>query len=243
MEAVLEVVGLGRQLRTEHNLKVRQPLAGIHIVSHRRENIEHAEALQDLILDELNVKAAAFSTHESKLAELSAKANFNRLGKRLGAKVQKVNQAVRALRGDELDVLLDGKPLTLHIEGEDITLEPDDVLIDRKPREGLAVSAGSSFVVALDTLLNPDLVREGMAREFVNKVQNMRKTADYDIAQRIHVAYQGSEAVHEAVERHRDYISAEVLALSCVASTAPAGAYTEELDLNGQACRVSIIPA
>jgi len=243
MAAVLEVVGLGRQLRTEHNLKVRQPLSGIHIVSHKQDNIDHAEALQDLILDELNVKSAHFSRHESALAELSAKANFSRLGKRIGAKVQKVNQAVRELSGERLDTLLDGKPLTLDIGGEAILLEPDDVLIDRKPREGLAVAAGSHFVVALDTTLNDELMREGLAREFVNKVQNMRKTADLDIAQRIHVTYSGDEDVKNAIATHQDYISMEVLALSCVIGNGTGGVLTEELDLNGHPCQVTIKPA
>lgn len=243
MDAVLEVVALGRQLRTEHNLKVRQPLAGIHIVSHRQATIDHAEALQDLILDELNVKSAQFSTHESKLAELSAKANFNKLGKRLGAKVQKVNQAVRGLTGETLDSLLSGKSLELSIDGEIIVLEPDDILIDRKPKEGLAVAAGATFVIALDTILSEELIEEGLVREFVNKVQNMRKTADLDIAQRIHVSYQGDEAIQQALTRHHDYISAEVLALTMKSGLDAGGLLEEDLDLNGHVCRVSIIPA
>jgi len=243
MDAVLEVVALGRQLRTEHNLKVRQPLAGIHIVSHRQATIDHAEALKDLILDELNVKSAQFSTHESKLAELSAKANFNKLGKRLGAKVQKVNQAVRALTGEALDALLSGQSLELSIDGEIIVLEPDDVLIDRKPREGLAVAAGTSFVIALDTKLSDELIEEGLVREFVNKVQNMRKTADLDIAQRIHVSFQGDAAIQQALDRHHEYISAEVLALTLKSGISTGGLLEEDLDLNGHACRVSIKPA
>lgn len=243
MDAVLEVVVLGRQLRTEHNLKVRQPLAGIHIVSHRQSNIDHAEALQDLILDELNVKTAQFSTHESKLAEISAKANFNKLGRRLGAKVQKVNQAVRNLSGDELETLLGGRALELIIDGETIVLEPDDVLIDRKPKEGLAVAAGASFVVALDTKLTDELIQEGLVREFVNKVQNMRKTADLDIAQRIHVAYQGDTKVQEALSHYRDYIASEILAVSFQVGAHTDGILDEELDLNGKTCRVSIKPA
>jgi isoleucyl-tRNA synthetase len=242
MAAVLEVVSLGRQLRTEHNLKVRQPLSSIHVVSHRQENIDHADALKELILDELNVKTANFSRHESALAELSAKANFSKLGKKFGAKVQKINQIVRQLSGDALDTLLGGQNLSVDLDGEKVSLDPDDVLIERKPREGLAVAAGSHFVIALDTLLNDDLLQEGLARELVNKVQNMRKTADLDIAQRIHVVYQGVPEVHAAIERYMDYFTAEVLALSCQPGTPEGGILEEDLDLNGFACRVSIRP-
>ncbi len=243
MEAVLEVVSLGRQLRTEHNLKVRQPLAGIHVVSHKQDNIDHARALEELILDELNVKTAHFSRHESALADVSAKANFKRLGARIGAKVQKVNNAVRALDAASLDTLLGGQNLDLDIEGEVITLEPDDVVVDRKPKAGLAVAAGSHFVIALDTQLNDALKQEGLARELVNKVQNMRKTADLDIADRITVTYQGAPEVHAAVDAHREYFTSEVLAVDCREGQLESALLTEDLDLNGFACRVSIQPA
>jgi len=242
MEAVLEIVGLGRQLRTEHDLKVRQPLASIHIVSHKHEYVDHAKALQDLILDELNVKTARFGHDESALASLSAKANFKSLGKRIGGKVQKVNQAVMKLGGSELNAVLAGQPLVLDIDGEPIPIGTEDLVIERKPKEGLAVSAGEHFVIALDTKPTPELVREGLAREFVNKVQNIRKTADFDIAQRIHVRYDGSAEVMEAVHAHHDYIAAEILALTCEQGTEVQARYAEELDLNGHACRVSISP-
>jgi len=104
------------------------------------------------------------------------------------------------------------------------------------------VSAGSGFVVALDTQLNEDLVREGLARELVNKVQNMRKTADLDIAQRIHVAYEGDAQVMEAVKAHLDYVASEVLAVQCEGGGLDHPLATEELDLNGHPCRVSIRP-
>ena len=242
MAAVLEVVELGRQLRTEHNLKVRQPLASMHIVSHKQAHVDHAQALQDLILDELNVKVSHFSRHESALADLSAKANFKALGKRIGGKVQKVNQAVMKLGGDELDAVLSGKSLELDIEGEKIAIGPDDLVIDRKPKEGLAVSAGEHFVIALDTKPTPELVREGLAREFVNKVQNLRKTADFDIAQRIHVRYDGDPAVLEAIHAHHETIAAEVLAITCEQGIEEGQGATESLDLNGLVARVSIKP-
>ncbi|HMO49942.1 MAG TPA: isoleucine--tRNA ligase [Kiritimatiellia bacterium] len=242
MAAVLEVVELGRQLRTEHNLKVRQPLASMHIVSHKPAHVEHAQALQELILDELNVKSAHFSRHESALASLSAKANFKALGKRIGGKVQKVNQAVMKLDGQKLDAVLSGNTLELDIDGETIVIGPDDLVIDRKPREGLAVSAGEHFVIALDTKPTPELLCEGLAREFVNKVQNVRKTADFDIAQRIHVRYDGDPAVIQAVQAHHEYIANEVLAVTCEPGIDEGWGVAESLDLNGHAGRVAVKP-
>jgi isoleucyl-tRNA synthetase len=240
MEAVLEVVSLGRQLRTEHNLKVRQPLAVIHIVSHKQTHIDHAQALRDVLLDELNVKEAHFSLHESKLADLSAKANFKMLGKRIGGKVQQVNRALQHLGGDELDAILSGQPLTLDIEGEQITIGPDEMVIERKPKAGLAVAGGDQFVVALDTQPNAELLQEGLAREFVNKVQNLRKTADYEVTQRIRVTYAGPAPVRLAITAFRSYICTEVLAVELKeVETLTEG---EALDLNGQATRIAVEP-
>jgi isoleucyl-tRNA synthetase len=242
MAVVLEVVGLGRQLRTDHNLKVRQPLAGIHVVSHRPALLEHARALEGLILDELNVKTAVYSGHESALADLTAKANFQRLGKRLGKRVQQANQAVLALGADGLDRLLGGEELTLDLDGEAVMIGPEDVVVTRTPKPGLAVAAGEGFVIALDTALTEELVREGHARELVNRIQGLRKTADFDIAQRIAVAYNGDPEVLAAVAAHQETIAAEVLAVRCEQGELEGAMVTEELDINGHRCRIALKP-
>jgi isoleucyl-tRNA synthetase len=242
MAAVLEVVGLGRQLRTDHNLKVRQPLAGIHVVSHRPALLEHARALEGLILDELNVKTAAYSGHESALADLTAKANFQRLGKRLGKRVQQANQAVLALGANGLDRLLGGEELALDLDGEAVLIGPEDVVVTRTPKPGLAVAAGEGFVIALDTALTEELIREGHARELVNRIQGLRKTADFDIAQRIAVAYDGDPEVLAAVAAHQETIAAEVLAVRCEQGELDGALVTEELDINGHRCRIALKP-
>lgn len=243
VEAVQQVVKLGRQLRTEHNLKVRQPLAGIHIVSHRQEHIDHARALEDLILDELNVKKAHFSHNEAELADITAKANFNKLGKLYGKKVQLINKEVQNLDATSLNQLLEGNPLTLEIDGDAIEITVDDVVIDRKPRAGLAVSAGTGFVVALDTELSEELIQEGLARELVNKVQNMRKTADFDIAQRIHVSYEGDSKAIAAALSYKEYIASEILAVSFEEGQMSDDVACETLDLNGHSLVVKIKPS
>jgi isoleucyl-tRNA synthetase len=112
----------------------------------------------------------------------------------------------------------------------------------RNPKEGMAVSAEGSLVVGLDTQLDDDLLAEGLAREFVNKIQSMRKEMDLEVTQRIRIGFGGDAEVGTAVARFRDYIETETLAIACVAEPGGVGKETE-WDLNGHPCLLSIIPA
>ncbi len=235
MEDVMAAVSLGRNVRTQYDLKVRQPLREMHIVSRDAARLERIAALKDVIQEELNVRAVSFSGRETDLATLSAKIDFKKLGRTLGAAIKKIAGLVRELPPDEVARIADGGSVEL----EGFTLTKEDVLIERTPKEGLAVAAESGLVVALDTALDDDLRREGLAREFVNKVQNMRKAADFDIAQRITITYSGDEQIFAAIKAHHDYVSAETLAAALdAASASPEGA--EVVDLNGHNCAISI---
>ncbi len=240
MADVMTVVQLGRALRAEHNLKVRQPLATLHVASRSDRVREHIRDLQDIALDELNVKAVVFNTRETELAILTAKADFKALGPRLGPKMKAAAQAVAGLDAEALETLASGGAVTVSLAGgEALTLGPGDVVLQRAPRPGMVVAAQGDLVVALETALSSELIREGLAREFVSKVQNMRKTADFDVADRIHVAFSGPPAVAEAVAAHADYVNGEVLSLATTAVAEP-GEGAEPADLNGHACRIAI---
>ena len=234
MADVIAVVGLGRQLRTEHDLKVRQPLQALHVVCRHEARRQRIEALKDLVADELNVREVWFSADESDLAVFSAKANFARLGPRLGPRMKKVAPAIERLESSPLLELLSGRRVSLPIEDGVLELEPDDVIIARQPKEGLAVASEGDLVVGLEKDLTQELIREGLAREFVNKVQTLRKTADLELTQRIRLGYHGDEAIREAVEEHLAHIREEVLATECRwHETAPPEA--TPVDLNGHA--------
>ena len=239
MDDVMTAVGLGRQLRADHNLKVRQPLSGIHVVCRDPGRLDRIKALADVISDELNVKNVWFDVQESELALFSGKPNFSRLGPRLGPLVKKAAAAIQKLDAESLSRLLDGKIISVTFDGQSLELSPDDVIVDRKPKEGLVVASQNELVVALETDLTQELIREGLAREFVNKVQSMRKTADLDVTQRIRVAYSGSDSVQEAVEEYKDYIAAETLCLESVYSK-DLPVETSSWDLNGHPCLIRI---
>ena len=239
MAAVMTVVTLGRTLRAAHDLKVRQPLLRMHVACRDAAKRGQIEALRDIILDELNVKQAEFLDHESGFATVKAKANFAKLGPRLGPLVKKAAGAIAGLKGEQFEALASGKTVTVTIEGKAVELQPDDVVIEHLPREGCVVASEGGIVVALDTALTPELVEEGLAREFVNKVQNMRKTADLEVTQRIRLWFASDADVDAAVAKHGDYIMAETLCVAC-APVASKPLDPVEWDLNGHPCAVRL---
>jgi isoleucyl-tRNA synthetase len=237
MESVIAVVGMGRTLRTEYNLKVRQPLMGVHVVCRDARTLAQVEVLKDLVADELNVRNVWFSQDDAELASLSAKANFRHLGPRFGQNVKQVAGLLAKLDPGELRSLADGDAVQIEVDGVAHAIGPGDVVLERAPKPGLAVKSQGALVVALEVDLTQELAREGLARELVNKVQNLRKTADLDVVQRIRITLAGDEDVREAVLEHDAYIRNETLCLGLdIVDTAPGAA--ETLDLNGHPCRV-----
>ena len=242
MRDAMAVVAMGRVIRTEHNLKIRQPLHGIHIACRDEDRLDGIRALAGLIAEELNVREVEYGTHEVDLATLSAKADFKRLGRRLGKRMKAVAAAIQRLDAAQCEALLGGQTFSLEIDGETFVIEPEDVIVERTPRHGLAVSAQEDIIVALELELTDDLLQEGLAREFVNKVQNMRKAAELEITQRIRVVYAADAEVRAAVERYADYINGETLSRETRADDDP-GEDAQAWELNGRPCRIAFRPA
>jgi isoleucyl-tRNA synthetase len=242
MARVQTVVTLGRQLRTEHDLKVRQPLQRLHVVSSNPDVLRELAEGESLITDELNIKEVAYGSDERALAHLQFKADFRRLGPRAGAQMKAVAAAVAKLSSAEADAFAAGRPVTIDLGGgQSIELEAADVTVQRTPREGLVVGAAGDVIVALETALTPALIEEGLAREFVSRVQNLRKTADYEVTQRIAITFAADDAVAAAVRAYAGTIAAETLARSCMADSNLGEG--EALDLNGHPCRIVLAKA
>ena len=195
MAAVQTVVELGRRLRADNDLKVRQPLAAIRIAG------ADVKGLEDLIVDELNVKSVEYVADETELCDVSYKANFKTLGPKCGPKMKAVAAAIAGMKGFAGAATVEG-----------VDVSADDVLVTRTPKAGLVVASEGAVVVGLETALTPELVAEGNAREFVSHVQNMRKEADFEVTQRIRVTVSADAEVRAAVEAHRDYVMNEILA-------------------------------
>ena len=238
MAKVQEVVGLARQLRSDFNLKVRQPLAALHVICRDDSLLDLIRPLADIVADELNVQEVRFGRDETALAELSAKANYKTLGPKLGPLMKKAVAAVAAFGPPELARLLDGQSVDVVLDGTPVSLDPADVLIQRTPKAGLAVASSGALVVALETELTPALVREGHARELINRIQNLRKAQDLDVADRIALSLSADPELLAAIETHRDTIAAETLAEQLEASPG-----VGDVDINGHPCAIEIHPA
>ena len=215
MALVQSVVGMGRSLRTEHKLKTRQPLPGVHVVTRDPEVLAHVDQLAHLVRDELNVKEVRFGDSEADLATLTAKANFKRLGQRLGPRMKLAAAAVAGLESDRLTTLVEGGTVEIDLDGEPFRLTGEDVLVERVPKEGMAVASEGSVVVALDTHVDRPLYLELLRNEFVRAVQIHRKERGFDVSQRIRVAWRakGDFAEVLADPAHRAHIMGEVLAV------------------------------
>lgn len=209
MAAVRKVVSLGRSLRVTHGIKVRRPLRSLTVLTKDPAVIGAVERHGDIIADELNVKQVSTVSDDRAFVTLQAKADFKRLGPRLGREVGRVARAIEGLDQETIRVLEEGGNVV--VEGH--TIAPDDVQIRRIPQEGTAVAADGPVAVVLDTTLTPELLAEGLAREVINRLQQLRRELGLEVSDRIRVRWStGDPDLAAAVRDHAPMIAAEVLA-------------------------------
>ena len=218
MEVARKVVRLGRAARMSTQLKVRQPLARVLILLKDGRSMTGSIArLQSLIMDELNVKEVEVMDDLSSLVEYQVRPNFSLLGPRFGKLVPKVRDALEQMDSREVAAEVDKEmEIVLNVEGDPVMLSPKEVLVETHPREGLALAEESGYLVAVDTTLTEDLRDEGFAREFVHKVQTMRKEADFEVSDRIAISYWTTERLKQAILNFEEYIRSETLCLDLV---------------------------
>lgn len=212
MDLARDLVGLGRAAREQVKLKVRQPLQKILIDGKHRQLLAD---LVPLVKEELNIKEVEFVADLSQFMEYRLKPNFPVAGPTLGPKIKEFGSALASLDANEVAPKLDaGEEISVILGGEATPIGRDLVEVTIIAREGFTVAMENNLFVILDTSLTQDLINEGFAREFVSKVQQLRKRSDYNVTDKIHVYYDGDEEVTEAVEAFKDYIKKETLALS-----------------------------
>ena len=207
MDLVRDVCSLGRFAREEANIKVRQPISHLILPLNDKDIIGD---LISVIEEELNVKEIIFKEDMSEYLDYIVKPNFKVLGKTLGPKVKELQELLTKLSSQEINEL-QNKGLTIKLDGEDFELTNDMVLITLKQKEGYASSSNSRTCVVLNTELTEDLILEGLAREFVRKVQSLRKDADFVITDHIKVIYNGSDKIRLMLDKYYDYVMGEVL--------------------------------
>jgi isoleucyl-tRNA synthetase len=215
MAAAQAVVGLGRSLRQKAALKTRQPLGRLvmHADDDRVTLLMADELLTGYIAGELNVKEVATVADPREIANLSAKANFRALGPRFGKRSPLVAKRITSMTPAEIMTLRAEGRVALDFEGEDVDFTFEEVIVDEEGVGSFVATGGQGLTVALDTTLTEDLKQEGLAREIINKVQNLRKKSGLEVSDRIRLAISGPETVLVAVSRFAERITTETLAL------------------------------
>ncbi len=232
MSMVRQVVFLGRALRNEAALKVRQPLRKIIVVSSEDKTRKQILSMASLVLEELNIKQIDFVADSSELTSKKASPNFKKLGPRFGKKVNAAAQIIRELGDIEIDELEASGEISIEVDGQRSPVYRDDVEVRSESAEGLAVQSENGMTVALDIEITDELRKEGLAREFVNRVQNMRKNAGFDVVDRINIFCDSSGELRDAIETQSDYVCSETLA-DVISQGVEGVAGAEEWELNG----------
>ncbi len=203
------IVLLGRQKRNQEKIKVKYPLSQLTIIHDDPSLLEEIGKLEHYILSELNVKEIAYSTDEDQYINLYAKPNSPVLGKRLGGRFKSFKQSIENLAPADIALLQEQGEITI----EDERFVTDDILIFREPKEGTEALSDRFISIDLATTLTPELIEEGLAREVVNRIQKSRKDSGFNVADRIHICFNASPKLLDAVLNNADYIKRETLAL------------------------------
>jgi isoleucyl-tRNA synthetase len=232
MNLARKVASLGLSARKGANLKVRQPLgkalvqAGPAVL--RQELIE-------VVMDELNVKQFEFVERAEELVQYKVLPDNKILGPKFGRRFPKVRSALAQADPAQVAASVQaGVPFSLEVEGETVELAPETILVNTEPLPGLAVAAEKNLTVAIDATITPELKAEGLAREIVRRVQDMRKQAGFNIEDRIATSYQAEGVLTEVFGKWGEYIKSETLTTQLVQAPPLEGAYAEEFELDGQ---------
>lgn len=211
MDLAQHVVYLVRAIRAKSNLKVRQPLKKLIVVIEKNKK-DALLKMKDVILEEVNIKELEILDDDSTLVHKSAKANFKTIGPKFGKNVKAVAEKIKNFTSTEISLIEKGDSVAVEINGESLSVSKDDVEILSEQISGWIVESESGVTVAVDTHLTPELISEGLAREFVNRIQNMRKDAGFQVTDKINIAFSGNSDFKTAINSFTKYIAVETLA-------------------------------
>ncbi len=240
MAAAQTVVGVGRSLRQESELKTRQPLSRllIHSEDERAARLLADERLTGYLSEELNVKSVATVDDPLQVAQLTAKANFRALGPRFGKQAPVAAQAIAAMNPEQIMNLRRDGRITLDVAGVGAEFTFEEIQVNEAGLPPFTAGGNQGLTVALDTTLTEELLQEGLCREIVNKVQNLRKKSGLEVSDRINLLVTGPEPVQAAVSRYAERIMSDTLAISIAASGELP--YKESFEIGGQVIDISL---
>ncbi|BDF35818.1 isoleucine--tRNA ligase [Lachnospiraceae bacterium] len=235
MEKVLKLVVMGRACRNTANIKNRQPIGQMYV----KADFELPMFYQDIVTDELNVKTMTFTQEVRDFTSYSFKPQLKTVGPKYGKMLGGIKSALDTLDGNAaMDELNATGALKLDVNGQEITLFREDLLIEAAQMEGYVSENDNGITVVLDTNLSEELLEEGFVREIISKIQTMRKEADFEVMDKIEVTYEGTEKAEKVFADNADVIAEETLALN-MTKTAPSG-FVKDWKINGEEVKLGV---
>lgn len=242
MNLVMKLVSLGHAARQKANRKVRQPLAQAAFSVGNPVERNALLSNVDVVADELNVKEVRLLDAATEAVSHTVKPLPKQLGQKYGNKFPAIQKAILAMNAEEVAAaLMEGRTLPVTVGGETLQITAEEVEVKAQARSGFAVAEDGAYVAALVTDLTPELVAEGLAREFVRRVQDLRKTADLDVVDRIGLYVEASAGLRSAINQHEEYIKAETLTTRLEFAPAPANAAVVEDAFEGETVKVGLV--
>ncbi len=237
---VMRVASLGRAARSKAQIKVRQPVAELFVKLPSAMEEHALQRLAPQLLEELNVKDLRIVRDQTDFLRFEVKPNLKLLGQKHGRGVQEIQRTLQGL--DDADLARIAKAVQQGIGAEiaGYDLEPDELLVTGREKEGFASAEEQGLVVIVSTEMTPELEQEGLAREIVHRIQNLRKDAGFEIADRIRTSYAGGDDLRAAMQRFDDYVRSETLSVDVREAPPPAGAHSETAIIDGREVTLAV---
>ena len=232
--ATEKAIILGRAARNEANIKNRQPLSKLFIQTDNKINADYV----NIILEELNIKDVELTKDASGFISYNFKPQMRTMGPKYGKLMRPIFDEIAKMDGAEvMETLNSDKPICLNVQGTDVEVFKDDVLIDTQQKDGFVSASDAGFTVVLDTNLTDELIEEGFVREIISKIQTMRKDSGFEVTDRISVVFDGSEKIAKIFAANDAEIKSQTLADSIDAGDAKDG---KNWNVNGEKVDIAI---
>ena len=212
MRLAQDLTSMVFSLRKKENLRVRQPLQKMMVPVLDDKIKSQIEAVKELVLSEVNVKELEFMTSDSDILIKKVKPNYKSLGPKFGQQIKAISQAISQFTTEDISTIEQVKSCSIEIGDSEVQIELDDVIITTEDIPGWAVTSINGNTVALDINLNDNLISEGLAREVVNRIQNLRKELGFEVTDRIEINLSAEEKLAKAINNNLNYICSETLA-------------------------------
>ena len=231
------IVSLARSLREKARIKTRQPLRRILLPVDSPAMRRDVQLVEDVIIEEINVKDIEYVSDDTNIVRRSAKPNFKVIGKKYGVQTKLVAEAIRSLDNQDVKELEQSSVLAVEVQDTTVQIDYEDVEIVSEDIEGWLVSSERGVTVALDTDIDEGLAQEGLARELVSRLQKIRKESGFSVTDRVSVTYTTDDDTAADIDAMRSYIKMETLAITLERGESPAGV---DLEINGRHVNVRV---